>query len=181
MRHNNVRLDGYQMDPVGGMRFSPPRKSQIQRRQQQFGQQPPGHQAVGDLPVLQTGGGPNHQARIGGHGSGRAGVRRNIRRGSGDVDGVADIVGEQEVRHPQSVQHRPLGPPQLPRLPPVHPQLPDVPAADQHIPLGPPEGKEDLSPWLDPEVPGPFIGPVHDDADGWARMDWGVGVWTLFI
>ena len=70
------------MDLVGGVRFSPPRQSQMQRRQQQqqFGQQPPVHQADGDLPVpvLQAGGGLNHQARIGGHGSGRAGVRRNV-------------------------------------------------------------------------------------------------------
>ena len=59
------------------------------------------------------------------------------------------------------------------------PQLPEVPVAVQHLqhlPLGPPEGKEDLGPWLDPEVPGPFIGPVQEDADGWARID-AFGVW----
>ena len=39
-----------------------------------------------------------------------------------------------------------------------------------------PDDKVDLGPWLDPEVPGPFLGPLQDDGDGWNRID-RLGVW----
>ena len=114
--------------------FSPPRQSQTHRRQHQFGQQPPGHQADGDLPVLHTGGGLNHQARIGGHGSGRAGVRRNVHPsqpapavpvlgGGGAVPNPTAQNDLQQNHPPPPVHLPPLV--QQPPLPDQQPLLPD--------------------------------------------------------
>ena len=44
VKTSNVRLYGYHVDPVGGVRISPPRQSQKQRRQQLLSQQSPANQ-----------------------------------------------------------------------------------------------------------------------------------------
>ena len=96
----NIRLDDYQVDPVGGVRISPQRQSQRLRKEQQRrrSQHIPGVQSNADppAPVLQTG-----QTRVGMLGSGRAGARRTVR----DVPNRA-AAAEADLE-PQHVQLEP--------------------------------------------------------------------------
>ena len=108
-RTSNVRLGGYQVDPVRGVRFSPPRQPQRQRRQQQ---QSPIHQINLLVPpalVLQADGGSGGQAQHGRRGSGRAGVRRTavavhqqgVRGAEEDEEPVAPLPELQQQQHQQ--------------------------------------------------------------------------------
>ena len=133
-----------------------------------------------DVPVGRPGG-PSRS------GSGRMGVRRSVR---------LVPLQTQAAAHPAAVREPPLqggaGP-----VEEVAPVLQDVvppavaPLAGAHLrgvdqTLGQDRGvdeaqpalgeREDLGPWLDPHVPGPLLGPLLLDGDGWNQIDH-LGMW----
>ena len=68
-------------------------------------------------------------------------------------------------------QQAPAQPGRIPHPVPHHPQ----PGREERVGQGI-DGRVDLTPWLNPVVPGPSVGPLPDDGDGWNRIDL-LGVW----
>ena len=156
----NVRLTDYGDVIVGGVTQSPPRQRQRwaggdggdQGLPDQLAQDQAGVDPGGAAPVLQG---------VHGHAA-------PAQQGGAPPHQVAAPVlldGVQPIQPVVNNIHHAVPPVPLPRDP------------QQQQPLGPDlDEREDLGPWLNPVIPGPILGPLPDDGDGWNRIDQ-LGVW----
>ena len=187
---SNVRMTGYHMDPVGGVRMSPPRVPQSQRRHQQ--QQTPGtpqtSQQGNSQQVGGVSGGDQGVVIVGN--SQQAGGSRPRGTGEGDQTGRQGGSGQEEAGGGE--QDGDGAAPALNLSASTTPAVPTSPVVPA-LPANPPElvrvnrevagvqgDQVPLAEWLDPEVPGPHPGPVLEDAEGWNLIDqWSVWDCTL--